>query len=208
MSEAVEGEELRAIPWRRAVVGALGLVVAVAAILSLDGVVAGLLSVVRARVDNDYLLVMALGGVAVALAAVVVVASRDSVRLRRPPEVERPTPAPEPGERIDARLDGLGALVPVVGRGERERIQERLRTAAVRAVAAERDWPEARAATAVAERTWTDDRVAARFLDSGVPSAFGSALPALANRETPLRYRARRTVAAIDECGSSRDERR
>lgn len=208
MSEAVEGEQLRAIPWRRAVVGCLGLVVAVAAILSVDGVVAGLLSVVRARVDNDYLLVMAFGGVAVALAAVVVLTSRDSVRLRRPPEVERPTPAPEPGARLDARLDGIGALVPVLGARERERIQERLRTAAVRAVAAERNWPEARAATAVAERAWTDDRVAARFLDGGVPSAFGSALPALANGETPLRYRARRTVAAIDDCAGSRDERR
>jgi hypothetical protein len=208
MSEAVEREELRAIPWRQAVIGCLGLVVAVAAILSADGVVAGLLSVVRSRIDNDYLLVMAFGVVAVALAAVVVATSRDSVRLRRPPEVERPTPAPEPGEHIDARLDGVRPLVPVVGRAEREAVQARLRTAAVRAVAAQRDWPESRASTAIAERTWTDDRVAARFLDGGVPSAFGSGVAALANGETPLRYRARRTVAAIDECGNSRDRRR
>ncbi|GGN94050.1 DUF7269 family protein [Haloarcula pellucida] len=191
---------LEDFPWARIVLGGVGFLVMVGAFVTAGDLAGGVVSSLRDGVDNDYLLVMVFGGVAVALGALVFLTSTDSVRVRQMPAVEQPTPAPEPGERFDEQLDGWRPLLPVVGRQSRDAVRERLRQAAVRTVAAERGWPEAKAATAVAEGSWTEDPVAARFLahDEG-SDVVGTALTALARGETPIRYRARRTMAAIVE---------
>ncbi|MBX0324297.1 hypothetical protein EGH21_14805 [Halomicroarcula sp. F13] len=189
------------LPWARILLGGVGFLVMVGAFVTAGDLAAGVVSSLRAGVENDYLLVMAFGGVAVALASLVFLTSSDSVEVREMPAVEGPTPAPEPGERFDERLDGWRTVVPVVGRDVRETVRDRLRKAAIRTVAAERGWPEAKASSAVADGSWTDDPVAARFLATGGSrDTVGTGLRALAHGETPVRYRARRTMAAIVEC--------
>ena len=201
MSETADAEAVTTLPWRRGVVGSLGLCLVAVALFSAAGPVARALGTLRAAVENDYLFVMLFGTVAVSLAAVALVVDHDSVRLRRLPAVERPMPAPEPGETLDDRVDRWHSVLPFVGREARSATRERLRTAAVRAVAAERGWSTERASAAVEDGSWTSDPVAERFLTSGgEPGAFGTGLAALGNGETPLRYRTRRTVDAIVAC--------
>jgi len=187
---------------RRLLLGCAGVALSVAVVLSVDGAAAGLVSAVREEVDSDYLLVMAFGGVAVALAAVAGLSDRSGVRLRTPPEVERPTPAPEPGERLDEQLDSWRLWLPFVGNSTRETVRERLRSAAVRAVAVDRGWSDRRAAAAVEDGSWTDDPVAAGFAATDSGPTLGVVLRAVGSGETPLRYRVRRTVDAVENCGS------
>lgn len=186
--------------WAQIVVGTAGLAIGVAAFATTWTDPVGIVTMARAATENDYLLVMGLGGLAVVLGALVVVDSRDSVRIRQTPTVERPMPAPTPGESFDGDVDRWRTLVPIVGRPASRRVQERLREAAVRVVALENDWSESKAATVVREGSWTDDPVAREFLAAdGAPNDIESTLQALGNGETPLRYRARRTLAAIGD---------
>jgi len=192
--------ELAKRRWVRPTVGALGALVMVVALVTAGEFAVGLISTLERAVDNTYLLVMGLGSVAVVLATAALLMSRDSVRVRQMPEVERPTPAPAPGEPLEARLDSWRTSLPVVGRSARQAVRERLRSAAIRTVAAERGVTEGEAAVAVSDGSWTDDPVAAAFLSAeSDPGALGTGLRALANGETPVRYRARRTIDAIAE---------
>lgn len=182
----------------RVLLGAVGALVLVGALVTAGGLAAGVVSALRAAVDNVYLLVMALGAAAVALGTVVLLSSRASVRVRDLPEVERPTPAPVPGEALEARLGSWRTSLPVVGRSARAAVRERLRAAAVWTVAAERGITEDAAETVVADGSWTDDAVAAAFLSSDPHAvALTDWLRALAHADPPFRYRARRTIAAI-----------
>lgn len=183
--------------WVRPLVGVAGALVLGVALLTAGGLAVGLVSSLERTVDSTYLLVIVMGAVAVVLATALLVASRDSVRVRRLPDVERPTPAPAPGEPLEERLASWRTSLPVVGRADRQAVRERLRGAAIRAVAAEEGVTDDEAARAVLAGDWTSDPVAAAFL-SGEPDS-GTALRALANGVPPVRYRARRTIEAIAE---------
>ena len=196
------------IAWKQALLGGGGLLLLIVGFTSAADVATGVVSAARGPVDNDYLLVMVFGGVALGLAGIVFVADRDSVQTRSAPEVERPTPTPVPGEPFDDRLNSWRTGVPFVGRESRTVVRERLRDTAVRVTAVDHGQSEAEAAATVANGSWTDDPVAARFLADDSGSVISSVpISALANGETPMQYRARRTVAAIDEVsGRARGE--
>jgi len=198
MTDRLDNVSMTESQWRQLLVGTVGLVVGLLAFVTTGWDPVGIVSMATAATENNYLLVMVLGALAVGLGAFVVVDSRDSVRISHPPAVERPTPAPTPGADFDTDVDRWRTILPIVGRPARRRAKQRLHEAAVRVVALENDWPDSKAAAAVQEGSWTDDPVARRFLaTNGVPNDVDSALRALDNRETPLRYRSRRTLAAI-----------
>lgn len=182
----------------RLVAGAVGAVVLVSALLSADSLAAGVVGTARAAVEEVYLLVMGLGVAAAALGALVLVGSRASVRVRELPAVEQPAPAPTAGAPFDDRVGRWRNSLPIVGESTRTAVRSRLQTAAIRVLVGERGHREPAARAAVETGTWTDDRVASRFLadeaDSVLASTWGRAVR---SAEPPLAYRARRTIAAI-----------
>lgn len=194
-----EGEiEPDDLPWTRLLVGLLGVAIAVVAVVTAGSPGSGLLAALRSTVGDQYSLVMGFGAVAAGLGVLVFLTSRDSVRIRHPPAVEQPTPAPEPGQRFDEHVDKWVTVLPVFGRQATEAARERLRELAVRVVAADEDWQRSTAATAVRDGSWTGDPVARRFLATdGMPRSVRTWLRAISNGETPLRYRSRRTLEAI-----------
>ena len=140
---------------------ALALVPGVATLVPVGAVVAVL--------GNDYFLLGAFGGVALAVLGWMV-ARRATGRVEQaaPPDPEIVPDAPRPGDRVDEMLArwpwGLSAA-------DRDYLRERLRTGAVYA-----QLGEGRSRAAARERVesgdWTDDPVAARFLaaDSAGPT--------------------------------------
>lgn len=184
--------------WARTGLGIVGFLVVAAAFTTASDRLTGIVSMLREAADADYLLIMAFGGVAVGLAALVFVAARGSVHTIEPPEVERPTPAPEPGEPFEERLDDWHHWLPIVARQSREAVRTRLRRTAIRVVEADLNVSETEAATVVTAGSWTSDDVAARYLGDGGDRAGPRIwLAALAHGETPVRYRARRAMRAI-----------
>lgn len=91
-----------------------------------------------------------------------------AVNVRRRNDVtEFETPDPEVRPSLPTPGDDLGRNLGVRGRrswsSRRERIADRLETAAIEAIERTRDCSEADARRALAEGTWTDDPVAAAF---------------------------------------------
>lgn len=113
-----------------------------------------------AALGSDYVVVAAVGVVAVAFAAlvllVVAISGVDEADL---PIVETVESAPHPGQAVDRSVDGE-AGVP-------DARVERLTEAAVRTLMRAEHCSRSTAVRRVAEGTWTDDEIAADFLAVG-----------------------------------------
>lgn len=176
-------------------VGAVGL--AVAAILS-PSLVAGVDA--SAIAGDDYRFVVPVG--AVAAAAVVAALFRRpfrGVQQATTPDPEGVPTADLPGAAFDRLVEGGFWTAPAAFR-RRYRIHDRLRTAAIRAVARDERTSRAEAQRTLVVGDWTDDPVAARFLagaDGGGWPRPSVGITALLAAETPFQRRARRTAEAI-----------
>ena len=146
---------------------------------------------------HDYAVAAMLGALAV-LAGLVVFASGRGASMQQTemPAVERPLPVPSAGEPFDETIAGWRFATRIFGGTTGDEVRERLRAAAVAAVAADEGCSRPDARRRVEAGTWTDDDVAAAFL-AGEYTPLGTWLVALRRRETGPEYRARRTVAAI-----------
>lgn len=150
-----------------------------------------------AAVGYDYVIAAVLGVLGLVAAIAVFVSGRGATMSQTEmPTVERPVPVPAAGEPFDDTISSWRFATRIFGGGTAEDVRERLRTAAVAAIAAEEGLSRPAARRRVEAGTWTDDEAAAAFLD-GQYTPMGTWLRALANRETGPEYRARRTVAAI-----------
>lgn len=177
-------------------IGVLALLVA----LTTPSALAPLEGLTGAVVDtfgHDYSVAAGLGVLAVIAAVAVLLSGRGSVMHQTEmPAVERPVPVPAAGEPLDEAIGRWRMAIPLVGRATLERVRDRLRSAAVVAVASDEGCSRPDARKRVEDGTWTDDPVAAAFL-ADRSSWVGAWLSGLANRETGPEYRTRRTVEAI-----------
>jgi len=189
---------------RRAGWLALAAVGVVAFVLALVPGLATLLPVgtVVAWLGNDYFLLGAFGGVALAvLGWMVARRATGHVEQAAPPDPETVPDAPRPGERVDELL----ARWPwALSAADRDYLRERLRAAAVsdqlgdgrsRASARER----------VESGAWTDDPMAARFLagDSAGPTVTERLRLALRG-DAWTQHAARATARVLVEAGPDR----
>ena len=164
----------------------LALVPGVATLLPVGAVVAW--------VGNDYVLLGAVGGVAlVVLSWMVARRATGHVEQAAPPDPETVPDAPRPGKRVD---DLLARWPWGLSGAERDYLRERLRTAAVydelgtgrsRAAARER----------VDSGAWTNDPVAARFLRADPPGPTVTERLRLALRGDSWTQHAARTTARV-----------
>lgn len=114
-----------------------------------------------ARLGNDYLLLAPLAGFALlAMLGVLLVRTATGVTEATPPEVEGVTPE-APGQEFDAALE---SLPPIEVTDRHQRIHDRLRMAAIAAVAESYNCSRDAAREQLACREWTDDSDAAAFL--------------------------------------------
>lgn len=174
----------------------LALVLGVTSAVELTPLGAVLDAVVEA-VGYDYVVPAVLGILALLAAIVVFVSGRGATMAQTEmPTVERPVPVPAAGEPFDETIGSWRFATRVFGGGTAEAVRERLRAAAVAAIAAEEGLSRPAARDEVESGTWTDDAAAAAFL-AGRYTPLGTWIRALAGGETGPEYRARRTVAAI-----------
>ncbi|PSP82779.1 hypothetical protein BRC96_11290 [Halobacteriales archaeon QS_6_64_34] len=171
----------------------LALVPGVVALLPVEAVVAWL--------GNDYFLLGAFGGVALAVLGWAV-ARRATGRVEQaaPPDPETVPNAPRPGERVD---DLLARWPWRLDRSDREYLRGRLRTAAVYS-----ELGTGRSRTAARERVesgaWTDDPVAARYLSESAGPTVTQRLRPMLRGDSWTQYGARRAARALVEGGGGR----
>lgn len=178
--------------------GIVGLAVALASPAALEPLTRAVETAVEI-VGHDWIIVAALGVVAVLVAGTLLISGRGAkMHQTEMPTVERPVPVAAAGAPFDDVVGGWRFILPLVGRSTRDDVRERLRSAAVRSVAADEGIARAAARERVDDGRWTDDRIAAEFL-AGTRTGLGEWLVGLANGETGPEYRARRTVEAIVE---------
>lgn len=160
-------------------------------------------------VGYDYVVPAVLGVLGLLAAITVFVSGRGATMSQTEmPTVERPVPVPTAGEPFDETIGSWRFATRLFGGGTAEDVRDRLRVAAVAAIAAEEGLSRPAARERVESGTWTDDAAAAAFL-AGRYTPLGTWLRALASGETGPEYRARRTVAAIVAVRESEaDERR
>lgn len=128
------------------------------------------------------------------LAPVTFLGSEPTREAARPPE--RVPEAPTPGDDLDVLSGRLGLLVPPA---RRRRIRSRLRRAAIRSLVRTAGCSTADTEARIEAGSWTDDPVAARFLDSDPESAIDRVL---------FGRRARRAARAILEASEEGADRR
>jgi hypothetical protein len=113
------------------------------------------------------------------------------VRLRRRKQVtEFETPDPETRPTLPTPGDDLGQNFGTRGRNwsaRRERISDRLETAAVEGITYAEDCSEAEAREALENGTWTDDPIAAAFFTDDIPRS----VPVLTRVKHTLSLRSR-----------------
>lgn len=145
---------------------------------------------------NDYLLVAALGGVALLIAAVVVERGKTVVQSEMP-DPEAGVSVPTPGDDLAATLDSWLLAVPLFGSETRASVRSRLREAAVETVSRAEGCTEREASDRIDAGRWTDDPDAAAFLAGGTGPSLGGYRRALAGGEPWFTHGARRTARAI-----------
>lgn len=188
---------------RRLLLGVAGSL-AVGAVSLASGALAGVVPVeaLVALLGNDYLFVAAIAGGALLL-ALLLAGQNSGASQVEVPDPEGTVTVPAPGDEFAATVDSWWLAVPFVSEADRRAVRERLRAAAVGAVARTQNCSPTRAADRVREGTWTDDDCAASFLAVD-ESRGGEWLTALGRGQTPFAYRARRTadaIAALDDPG-------
>jgi len=157
---------------------------------------------VVAWVGNDYVLVGAFGGIALALLGWMVTRrATGHVEQAAPPDPETVPDAPRPGERVD---ELLGRWPWALSAADRDYLRERLQATAI-----SDQLGDGRSRGSAMERvesgSWTDDPVAARFLaaDSAGPTVterLGLAL----RGDAWTQHAARRTARELVEAGTGR----
>lgn len=182
--------------YRRLLFGGLGTLI-VAAVVATGGRLPGPLSVAPlvALLENDYFFLAVLGGIALAVASVVLTRG-DGVSEAQMPEAEETVSVPTPGDRFDDRVGRWRHVVPFAGRRTRRAVRERLREDAVETLRRTRGYGAAEAEARVREGRWTDDERAAAFLAEDA-DAEGEWLAATLRGDPPFAVRARRTVDEI-----------
>lgn len=150
-----------------------------------------------AAAGNDYLLVvpLAAAGVLACVGAVTLVAAR-GVTEATPPAPEGVPVGEQPGGDLDGLLAGRAGVTARLDSATRWRVHRRLRDAAVETVARADGCSTADARERVADGSWTDDAVAAGFLQS--PPGRWTELPGLVRGDSRFQRGARRTVVAIE----------
>lgn len=173
---------------------AVGLLLAVNPAVGSGVSVSGLVD----RLGNDYLLVVPLGALAVlAVLAVLAARARSGVDQATPPDPERVPTAPHPGSEVDRLADdGLGLRARLFSDDE-ERVRERLRTAAVRAVMRSDGCSREEAQQRVDSGEWTDDRTAAEFLAGDASLSWRERVAAALRGESAFQRGLHRAAAAI-----------
>lgn len=149
------------------------------------------------RLGNDYVLVAVVAALALtALLVVLLARTVTGVTEATPPAVEGTTPG-APGRAVDESLDAL----PPVRMTDRHRdVHERVRTAAVEAVAEADGCSRSAARERIESGEWTDDAEAAAFVANddvdppGVPQRVATRL----RRRHWFRERIETTVAALE----------
>lgn len=153
---------------------------------------------------NDYLFLVPLG--AVGVLAVVGALGRRSIRgvdQAEPPDPEGVPTADRPGASFDRLVAGPRYAVFSPPRGDRERVEERLREAAVRTVMRSSNRSHHEASRCVDRGEWTADAVAADFLGrEGSASTSGwRPLEGFPLGGRSFRQQVTRTVQAIERHG-------
>lgn len=143
----------------------------------------GAVSAAVERLGNDYLLVAVIGGVAFVLTLLfVVIRVLTGIDQITPPEPEGIPTARHPGAEFDQFVDGPVGLRSLMGSGERQQVQDRLREVAVQTVMQRTNCSREAARRRVDEGKWTEDADAAAYLggpegpDAPWPSRIKAAL--------------------------------
>ncbi|MDS0282294.1 DUF7269 family protein [Haloarcula onubensis] len=173
-----------------AVAVGLALLPGVVTLLPVEAVVAWL--------GNDYFLLGAFAGVALlVLGWMVARRATEHVEQAAPPDPETVPDAPRPGDRVD---DLLARWPWHLDAADRAYLRQRLRTAAVYGELGEgRSRADAR--ERVDSGAWTDDAVAARFLDESAGPRVTERLRLALRGDSWTQYGARQTARALTEGG-------
>jgi len=116
---------------------------------------------------NDYFLLGTVGAVAVALLTWMSVRrAREQVTQATPPDPESVLDAPRPGESFDRYVTGWPTLSARTGSNGSAAVRERLRETAITTEMHARDCSRERAREHIEDGTWTDDSVAAKYLQT------------------------------------------
>lgn len=159
------------------------------------------------RVGNEYFLLGTLGGVAVGVLGWMVL-RRASGRVRQadPPDPETVRDAPPPGATFDRAVGGLPLLSTRRDGPDAEGLRRRLRTAVVATLMREEGVTRERAEQRVDDGVWTDDPVAARFLDTSVsPPSLRERLRFVLRGDSWVQRGARAVARALTERDGSAD---
>lgn len=190
---------------RRLVLGLVGAVAFVFGYVAMT--VPGVASVVplgpdAADADTGYVLVAALGALAVLLVAAVFGARAVyGIDQADPPAPETPQQVPRPGQSFDEFVSGdVGLRERLVGDRYGE-VERRLRRTAIETVMQERGVTREEARRAVHRGTWTDDEEAAGFLASARTPPLSTRLFAAVRGRSAFQRGARRTAEAIARQG-------
>lgn len=149
---------------------------------------------------NDYFLTVLVGLLALAIGARLLASGRQSrMDQAEMPDPEGPPRMPTPGDEFDDVLGDPRILLPIVGRGRREDLRDRLVAAAISTVHRIEGCSEADATRRVESGTWPADPAVTRYLarPSAGPSGGGWSVGARS-----IRWRARQAVDAIERYGT------
>lgn len=181
-----------------AAVGALVFAVGLLTLVAPSTAGASLRSLV-AVLGNDYFVVAILGVLALAIVAVVLVATgRSGVEQTSPPAPEGVYPVPRFGEEIDAFLSE-GGFAHIAGSNPHEEIRAELRDVAVTTVMRDRNCTREEAQQLVEAGTWTDDEQAATFLSEGQTPSLGTRLRTALGGASPAEQAVRTAATEIAE---------
>ncbi|QAU12857.1 hypothetical protein EKH57_09045 [Halorubrum sp. BOL3-1] len=129
-------------------------------------------------------------------------ARRDRRRLPTDPgEPERRAPAAVPGADLDEQIARAATPAPG-GYRDRRDLRDRVRGVAIDAVARDRNCSREAAETAVDDGTWTDDDVAAAFLDTRTAYPLRVRLSATVRGRSRYWYGLRAAIDEIDRIES------
>lgn len=149
-------------------------------------------------VGSDYVLAAAVGIVAtVVVVAVVALRGLDGIDQATMPNPETVQHAAYPGVRFDRTVSERLHLLPHRPTEEEERLRERIRRAAERAVMRRENVSRERASGIVENGEWTDDEVAATFLSAARRPWIGMRLRALVSRRSLFQIGARRAADEV-----------
>lgn len=163
-------------------------------------------------VGNDYLLAAAVGVLAAVLVvAVVALRGLDGIDQATMPNPETVQHADYPGVRFDRTVTERTHLLPHRHGEEEERLRDRIRRAAERAVMRRENVPRERANAMVERGEWTDDATAAAFVSDARRPPARTRFLALLSRRSSFQRGARRAaeeVCRLDGRGTERGDAR